>query len=231
MSDAIDIPNRPNPTTSATPMATRWILDTLAPLRERLSTWPAVLPSEVGDPVRPLKIGVREDLAALLPDGEGHEVLNRVLRRYTRSTQYLTALVAPDAMRHDLAGNPVGPVAAEHKVPTRPIRKAASSPLPQHQEAIIVSVKIKALKVTAVVPPADLKPVPAGADVMLMLEVGDGIKAQARLNPKSYRKALATIAELRAENVAVIVQGQMTRPGVIESAGIVAQPKKPKSEA
>jgi hypothetical protein len=28
----------------------------------------------------------------------------------------------------------------------------------------------------------------------------------------------------------VIVQGQMTRPGVIEGAGIVAQPKKPKDE-
>jgi hypothetical protein len=52
----------------------------------------------------------------------------------------------------------------------------------------------------------------------------------ARLNPKSYRKALATIAELGAENVAVIIQGQMTRPGLIEGAGIVAQPKKPKGE-
>ena len=94
----------------------------------------------------------------------------------------------------------------------------------------MVSVKIKALKVTAVVPPADLKPLPPGADVVLALEVGDGIKAMVKLNPKSYRKALATIAELGAENVAVIVQGQMTRPGVIEGAGIVAQPRKPKGE-
>jgi hypothetical protein len=54
--------------------------------------------------------------------------------------------------------------------------------------------------------------------------------AMAKLNPKSYRKALATIAELGAENVAVIVQGQMTQPGVIEGAGIVAQPKKPKGD-
>jgi hypothetical protein len=65
---------------------------------------------------------------------------------------------------------------------------------------------------------------------VLALEVGDGMTAMAKLNPKSYRKALATIAELGAENVAVIVQGQMTRPGLIESAGIVAQPKKPKGE-
>ena len=93
-----------------------------------------------------------------------------------------------------------------------------------------MSVTIKALKVTAVVPPAALKPLPPGADVVLALEVGDGMKATAKLNPKSYRKALATIAELGAENVAVIVQGQMTRPGVIEGAGIVAQPRKPKDE-
>jgi hypothetical protein len=211
--------------TSTTPTATRWVIDALAPLRERLTTWPAVLPTAVGDPVRPLKIGVYDDLLALLPNGEGHETLSRVLRRYTRSTQYLTA---PGAMRHDLAGNPIEPVADEHKTPVRPISKAVPSPTPQRQETIVVSVKIKALKVTAVVPPADLKPVPAGADVVLALEVGDGMKAEARLNPKSYRKALATIAELGVENVAVIVQGQMTRPGVIESAGIVAQPKKPK---
>jgi hypothetical protein len=44
--------------------ATQWTIDALAPLREHLSAWPAVLPSEVGDPIRPLKIGVRSDLAA-----------------------------------------------------------------------------------------------------------------------------------------------------------------------
>ena len=107
-------------------------------------------------------------------------------------------------------------------------RKPLNPPASQHQETVIVSVKIKALKVTAVVPPADLKPLPPGTEVVLALEVGDGMKAMARLNPKSYRKALATVAELGAENVAVIVQGQMTRPGVIDAAGIVAQPRKSK---
>ena len=56
------------------------------------------------------------------------------------------------------------------------------------------------------------------------------MKAMVELNPKSYRKALATIAEVGAENVAVIVQGQMTRPGLSEGAGIIAQPRKPKGE-
>ena len=107
--------------------ATQWTIDALAPLREHLSLWPAVLPSKVGDPIRPLKIGVHSDLAALLPDGEAHEVLSRVLRRYTRSTQYLAALAVPAAVRHDLAGNPVEPVAEEHKTHVRPKAKAAIS--------------------------------------------------------------------------------------------------------
>src|SRR4051812_31881282 len=217
-------------TRSIVSKATQWTIDALAPLREHLSPWPAVLPAEVGDPIRPLKIGVHTDLAVLLPDGEAHEVLSRGLRRYTRPSQYPAAVAAPDAVRPDPAGTPVGRVVEEHKTHVQPKAKAVQPPAPQHQETVIVAVKIKALKVTAVVPPADLKPLPPGADVVLALEVGDGMTATAKLNPKSYRKALATIAELGAENVAVIVQGQMTRPGVIEGAGIVAQPKKPKGE-
>jgi ProP effector len=228
MSNAIERSTSTAPAAAASPTATQWTIDTLAPLREHLSAWPAVLPSEIGDPIRPLKIGVRDDLAALLPNGEGHGVLGQVLRRYTRAWEYMAALAAPDAMRHDLAGNPVEPVADEHKAHAKPSVRPVQTP--QRKETIIVSVKIKALKVTAVVPPADLKPVPPGADVVLALEVGDGMKATAKLNSKSYRKALAAIAELGVDNVAVIVQGQMTRPGVIEGAGIVAQPKKPKGE-
>src|SRR4051812_24274399 len=139
-----------SPKRSIVSKATQWTIDALAPLREHLSLWPAVLPAEVGDPIRPLKTGVHTDLAALLPDGEAHEVLSRVLRRYARGREYLAALPAPDALRHDLAANPVEPVAEEHKTHVRP--KVAHSPAPQHQETVIVSVKVKALKVTAVVP-------------------------------------------------------------------------------
>ena len=86
-----------SPKRSIVSKATQWTIDALAPLREHLSAWPAVLPAEVGDPIRPLKIGVRSDLAVLLPDNEAHEVLSRVLRRYTRGREYLAALAAPDS--------------------------------------------------------------------------------------------------------------------------------------
>src|SRR3954462_7950331 len=121
-----------SPKRSIVSKATQWTIDTLAPLREHLSPWPAVLPAEIGDPIRPLKIGVRSALAVLLPDGEAHEVLGRVLRRYTRGREYLAALAAPDALRHDLTGTPVEPVAEEHKTHVRPRAKAAQSPAPQH---------------------------------------------------------------------------------------------------
>jgi hypothetical protein len=40
-----------------TSMASEWILNVLQPLREVLPTWPVVLPSRIGDPIKPLKIG------------------------------------------------------------------------------------------------------------------------------------------------------------------------------
>src|SRR3954464_11151222 len=80
--------------------ATQWTIDALAPLREHLSPWPAVLPSKGSDPIRPLKIGVRSDLAVQVPDGEAHEVLGRVLRRYTRGREYPAGRGAPYDLRH-----------------------------------------------------------------------------------------------------------------------------------
>jgi hypothetical protein len=216
-------------TTAAGPVATPWVITALAPLREHLATWPTVLPSEVGDPIRPLKIGVREDLTALLPAGDAHAVLNRVLRRYTRSTQYLSALAAPGALRHDLAGNPVEPVATAHKVPVRPISEAVPSPV-SRPEPFVMSIAVKALKVTVVLDPHVLRPAPAGADVVLDVATEAGMTARARLNPKSYRKALEAIREQGPDNIAVILQGRMVEPGTMVDAGIVAQPKKPKGQ-
>jgi hypothetical protein len=47
-------PRKPTaPVTAASPMATRWVIDALAPLREYLTPWPAVLPSDVDDPIWP----------------------------------------------------------------------------------------------------------------------------------------------------------------------------------
>ena len=61
----------------------------------------------------------------------------------------------------------------------------------------------------------------------LIVTVGS-MKFEAMVNSKSYRKALATIDELGADNRNVILQASMIVPGKLESAGIAVQPKAPK---
>ncbi len=91
-----------------------------------------------------------------------------------------------------------------------------------------MSVAVKAIKVTVVLDPQALQPAPAGADVVLEVAAKGGIRARARVNPKSYRKALDAIQEHGPDNIAIILQGRMVRPGEIVDAGIAAQPKPPK---
>jgi hypothetical protein len=86
-------------------------------------------------------------------------------------------------------------------------------------------VAVKAIKVTVVLDPRVLRPAPAGADVVLEVTTEGGMTARARLNPKSYRKALDAVREHGPDNVAVILQGRMVTPGNIIDAGISAMPK------
>ncbi len=86
-----------------------------AALRALLTEPPAVLPNQVGDPLLPLQIGIRDALLALLRPGAQPEALARALRAYTRSTGYFMACARKDAMRHDLDGRAVEPVSEEHR--------------------------------------------------------------------------------------------------------------------
>ena len=86
-----------------------------AALRALLTQPPAVLPKQVGDPLLPLQIGIRDALLPLLRPGAEPEALARALRAYTRSTGYFMACARKDAMRHDLEGRAVEPVSEEHR--------------------------------------------------------------------------------------------------------------------
>src|SRR5512143_878231 len=94
-----------------------------------------------------------------------------------------------------------------------------------------MTMTVKALKVTIVLPPAELPDAPDESSFVLTIATPEGLRATARLTAKSYRKTLAAVAQHGAENVAVLIQGQMTKPGIIDSAGISAVPKKPKEGA
>jgi hypothetical protein len=146
------------------------------------------------------------------------------LRRYCRSGAYLSALNQPDARRYALDGTPVEPVADAHKGPGRP-KPQAGRPAAPRLELFVMSTTVNAIKVTVVLDPRVLRPAPAGADVVLEVTTEGGIAARARLDPKSYRKALDAVREQGPDNVAVILQGRIVTPGEIIDAGILAMPK------
>ena len=86
------------------PVAAReWDVAHAAALRALLTQPPAVLPNQVGDPLLPLQVGIRDALLALLRPGAEPEALARALRAYTRSTGYFMACARNDARRHDRA--------------------------------------------------------------------------------------------------------------------------------
>lgn len=62
------------------------------------------------------------------------------------------------------------------------------------------NVQVKALKMTVVVPADQLPPLPEGEQAVLVLAIPDKLFVRARLNPKSYRRALAAMAQHGAEN-------------------------------
>ena len=70
-------------------------------------------PKMFGARFLPLKLGVYQDLLALHPDDFKKEDLKVALGLHARSTRYLEA-VAAGHKRHDLNGEPVEDVAAEH---------------------------------------------------------------------------------------------------------------------
>src|SRR3954466_14951194 len=80
-----------------------WDVAHATALRALLTEPPAVLPNQVGDPLLPLQIRIRDALLALLWPGAEPEALARALRVCTCSTRYFMACARKDAMRHDLA--------------------------------------------------------------------------------------------------------------------------------
>jgi ProP effector len=68
--------------------------------------------SNMSDQIRPLKVGIYDDLVAATDLDPA--ALKRALKFYTGLTSYQHALAAEGAMRVDLAGNTVEPVSPDH---------------------------------------------------------------------------------------------------------------------
>jgi len=78
-------------------------------------SWPdGVVPTVLaGDPI-PLKIGLGQELAALLPEAE-HDALRSALARWTRGFPYHCATAEPGAKRYDIDGKPVEEVSKKER--------------------------------------------------------------------------------------------------------------------
>jgi sRNA-binding protein len=64
----------------------------------------------------PLALGIHEAIVAELGlDPVQRRKMRRVIATWCKTTRYLRALAKPGAMRHDIAGNPVAPVADDHR--------------------------------------------------------------------------------------------------------------------
>ncbi len=211
---------------ASTPAADHWHVRLWEPLRERLQSWPALLPSKPGDPIRPLAIGTDRALRALLitPDEDGWKLIKTIVMRHCKTTQYAAAMAMDGAMRHDLNGNPVEPVSDAHR--QQRVERHNPAP-PQIEPATIeeIMVAVKALKITAVLPPDQLKPSDA-TTVALIVAAPDGAKATATLSGRTYRRALTQIAAIGADQAVVVLQGSMKKPGEIEGAGIIVTTRK-----
>jgi ProP effector len=86
-----------------------------APARQHpvLDQLAVLYPALFGETLLPLKRGIFQDLLAAQPETLDKDGLKAALALHTRSSRYLTA-VASGLDRHDLAGQPVEPLAPEH---------------------------------------------------------------------------------------------------------------------
>ena len=83
---------------------------TVHPALEQLA---ALYPRLFGAEFLPLKRGIFQDLREAHPDAFAADALKEALGQHTRSTRYLQGIAAARP-RHDLAGQPVEALAAEH---------------------------------------------------------------------------------------------------------------------
>ncbi len=83
---------------------------TVHPVLEQLAS---LHPQLFGARFLPLKLGTYQDLMEAHPGLFTADDLKEALRQHTRSTRYLDS-VARGLQRHDLAGQPVAPLAPEH---------------------------------------------------------------------------------------------------------------------
>lgn len=223
-------------------IASESVLAKLESIARFFPVWPAVLPSRSDATLRPLKIGIDQDLMArvIVPDGITREEVSgevrRAIRYLTQSNAYRRAVAAAGAFRHDVDGHPVGPVLEVHaayaasQLPgyVKP-KSSGTAGAPTHK---VIVMKISALKVSLPPQPDQLASVDETVKTVdLHLDLGDNRPITVQFSGKNYRRALRQIEELRADGsqVIVLLQGRLVSGHRIEGAGLSVQVRAPKT--
>jgi sRNA-binding protein len=76
----------------------------------------ALLPSKLGDPIKPFAVGIWTDLRALMKPDVAVTALRRATSAYTHSKRYVFASAQPDSMRHDVDGAAISDVSDEDRL-------------------------------------------------------------------------------------------------------------------
>ncbi|WP_182522802.1 ProQ/FinO family protein [Ochrobactrum sp. RH2CCR150] len=98
------------PTVSKPPVATEKDLRRSKAIESLLVRPLDVLPTEIGDPIRPVTIGFFQQVSPLLKPDASVTTLRCAIGAYVHSKRYYLSCSQVDAMRHDLDGNPVEPI-------------------------------------------------------------------------------------------------------------------------
>lgn len=75
-----------------------------------------ILPSRLGDPIRPFAVGLFNEIRSLLKPDIGATTLRRAVGAFVHSKRYYFASAQPDSMRHDIHGKPAEPLSAADRL-------------------------------------------------------------------------------------------------------------------
>jgi len=75
-----------------------------------------ILPAAPGDPIRPFAIGLFEEIRPLLKPDIAATRLRRSVGAFVHSKRYYSASAQPDSMRHDIDGEPLGPLSSADRL-------------------------------------------------------------------------------------------------------------------
>jgi sRNA-binding protein len=75
-----------------------------------------ILPSAIGDPIKPFALGLWNEIRPLLRADANVTALRRATGAYLHSKRYYLATAQPESMRFDLHGSSTAPVSAEDRL-------------------------------------------------------------------------------------------------------------------